>query len=137
MSSQTWFNHMQAAFPNWTMFDSSGNNFYMTRDLLSTDGTPIMIGIAENVSYVLRHKDSGRFVAFAEWDVQNDADDVTGVERAYDVPELFQPLYLIDDRNGELYEAQGGVARLFDEETRQYIRSSMLAFLDAYRNNWS
>lgn len=132
MSSPKWYERMKTAFPDWHVFDSSSNNFYMVRDLTMVEGKPIMVGIAENVSYVLRHKDSDRFVTFAEWDVQNDADDVTGVERAYDVPELFHPLYLIDERDGELYEAQGGVAEIFSEETQQYIQHMMKEFMAQY-----
>lgn len=129
MSNTKWFDHMRIAFPDWQVLDSSGNNFSIVRDFSTIEGGQVMIGVAENVAYVLRHKDFGRFVTFAEWDVQNDVDDVAGVERLYDDPALFQSVYLIDERDGELHEVQGGVAGLLNEETQEYIQDIMQEFM--------
>lgn len=49
MSSTKWFDHMRIAFPDWHVFDSSGNNFSIVRNFPTNEGGQIMIGVLAQV----------------------------------------------------------------------------------------
>jgi hypothetical protein len=122
MSSQSWFQHMQKAFPEWYVEDHAGNNFSVMKDVAAKDGTMIAACIYENGACVFG--DSYRNFGYANLDTYIRMDEEVG----RDGRDIGSETILDGDK------AHSIAYDLFCPETVEHLETLQRKFIEEYWN---